>query len=302
VVRPAQPSPYGTQTAAVKAKVNHGGGISMQTLIIASVASAVSSYTCSKIWGPGTLFSAAASPIIVAFVSEFVRRPVTQVSSTAQRVSPLRYRPQSPSTAPLTPPRPADLGGPAADPSRFPPPPPAYAPAAVPWSPPGEAPPTGPAGLSPPAADAPWTQDSQPAALEATRTGPRWRLVLATGLVACLIVVGLFTALDVLAGQSITGSGNTTTFWSGHSTPKKAPAKTPATPPLGATGTTSSATGATGATGTTAPSTSAGSTSPVPTPAVGATAGPTGTSGASGATGATTPSASQQATTPTLVP
>jgi hypothetical protein len=55
------------------------GGISITTLVIASVASAAAAYIVSRVWGAGTLFGAAATPIIVALVSEALRRPVEKL-------------------------------------------------------------------------------------------------------------------------------------------------------------------------------------------------------------------------------
>lgn len=52
-----------------------GGALSPMTLAAASVASVVSAVVVSRIWGPGTLYGAAATPIIVALVSELVQRP-----------------------------------------------------------------------------------------------------------------------------------------------------------------------------------------------------------------------------------
>ena len=63
-----------------------GGRISLQTLIIASVASAAASFAASRIWGAGTLISAAATPVIVALMSEFSRRPVQTVAETAKKI------------------------------------------------------------------------------------------------------------------------------------------------------------------------------------------------------------------------
>jgi len=63
-----------------------GSGISLQTLIIASFASAVASFAASRIWGAGTLISAAVTPVIVALVAEFLRRPVQTVAATAKKV------------------------------------------------------------------------------------------------------------------------------------------------------------------------------------------------------------------------
>jgi hypothetical protein len=55
---------------------NRGGGaLSPIALAIASVASVVSAVVVSHVWGPGTLYGAAATPVIVAFVSEALRRP-----------------------------------------------------------------------------------------------------------------------------------------------------------------------------------------------------------------------------------
>jgi hypothetical protein len=245
-VTPGQASPYGTHTAPAGSIGGRGGGaISLQTLIVASVASAVSSFVVSKIWGPGTLFSAAATPIIVALVSELVRRPVGQVGATAQKVAPLRYRPPGGS----------DQTDPPRQYERFPPPPA----------------PSVPAGT--PVADGQYEQAGAQPVVEGPRARPRWRLVLSTGLLACLIVVGLFTTLDVLAGQSITGNGDGTTYFSGRTT-HTAPPSTPTTPTIGATGTT----------GATTPGTPTTPSVVTPAPSVGVT-GPTG--GTTGATGAT---------------
>src|SRR5688572_25148241 len=47
-----------------------GGGIDLPTLVITAVASAAAAYTCSKIWAPGTLASAAFMPVLVALLKE----------------------------------------------------------------------------------------------------------------------------------------------------------------------------------------------------------------------------------------
>jgi hypothetical protein len=241
----------------------------VQTLIVASVASAVTSFTVSRIWGPGTLFSAAATPILVALISELVRRPVRQVGATAKvAVAPLRYRPSTPSdtlAAPTPPPPALDPSDPESSRPPFPPPP-------------------------APAPETQWMQAPAPPAIAGRRLRPRWRLVLATGLLACLIVIGLFTALDVLAGQSITGNGDSTTYFSGRAA-KTAPK--PTTPTIGPTGTT----GTTGA--TTTPTVTVTTPAPAIAPnagATGATSGSTGATGATGTTGASTPPAAQPTT------
>jgi len=62
------------------------GGISVQTLVIASAASASASFAIARIWGPGTLLGAAAAPVIVALVSEVLRRPLQHVSASGKHL------------------------------------------------------------------------------------------------------------------------------------------------------------------------------------------------------------------------
>jgi hypothetical protein len=50
-------------------------------------------------------------------------------------------------------------------------------------------------------------------ATETSRSRPRWRIAVVTGLLAFAIVVGVFTVPDLLAGHSITGNGQQTTFF-----------------------------------------------------------------------------------------
>src|SRR3954451_24058976 len=55
--------------------------IELTTLFLSAVASAAAAYITSKIWAPGTLFSAAFSPVIVALVKEGLRKPTEVVTS-----------------------------------------------------------------------------------------------------------------------------------------------------------------------------------------------------------------------------
>ncbi len=54
--------------------------ISVPTLIIASVSSVVAALVVSRIWGPGTLVGAAATPVIVTLVSEALRKPAEVIT------------------------------------------------------------------------------------------------------------------------------------------------------------------------------------------------------------------------------
>ena len=56
------------------------GGVDVQTLVITAVASACAAYVTSEIWAPGTLASAAITPVIVALVKEGLAKPADVVT------------------------------------------------------------------------------------------------------------------------------------------------------------------------------------------------------------------------------
>ena len=58
-----------------------GGALSPMTLAAASLASVASAVIVSHIWGPGTLYGAAATPIIYTLVSEALKRPRRVIES-----------------------------------------------------------------------------------------------------------------------------------------------------------------------------------------------------------------------------
>ena len=159
--------------ASQKAKQPRSG-ISLQTLIIASVASAAASFVVARVWGPGTLIGAATAPVVVALVSEFLRRPVRTVAETAKKVPTARIVPAV-----------RERSGAASDPA------------------PGQE-------ASSRTATAP----------QAHGWRPSWRAALVTGLIAFVIVVGVYTVPDLLVGHSITGNGQPTTFFGASSTGK----------------------------------------------------------------------------------
>jgi hypothetical protein len=163
------------------------GGLSPKTLLIAAVASAVAALVIPLVWRPGTVFAAAMTPIVVAIVSELLRRPVETVSSVTAR-------------------RPA-RGAEVLD-----------EPFDEPFDP-----------LAPPSAE---ELDTLPQASSGRRavhrrrplTGRQWKLALATGLVAFAAVAALFTASELLAGDSVSGDGRTT-FFSGSGRDRDEPAQ-----------------------------------------------------------------------------
>jgi hypothetical protein len=59
-------------------------GLSVTTLMIASASSLAAALVVSKIWGGGTLIGAAMTPVIVALVSEGLRRPATVITSVRE--------------------------------------------------------------------------------------------------------------------------------------------------------------------------------------------------------------------------
>lgn len=238
-----------------------GTTISVQTLIIASVASAAASFLASRLWGGGTLVSAALTPIVVALVSEFLRRPVRTVAQTAKKVPAVYSLPAHKSTTAAPQDTTQD------DPDE-------PAPAAVP--------------------DAAQSQArGRPGGLAQTTWRPRWRLVFATGLLAFAIVVVVFTVPELVAGRSVTGNGEPTTFFgsSTSATKKSSPSVTTTTSttitPTTTVTKTSSTTTTTSKTTTTPPPTS---TSTSPTGAVTTPTTSTAPSGANGTTTSTTPS------------
>jgi hypothetical protein len=155
------------------------GGLSVKTLLIAGVASATAAIVIPMLWRPGTVFAAAMTPIVVALVSETLRRPVETVSS-------VRVRRTARGTALLDPP-PAEPFDPLAPPSAE------------------------ELAVLPEAATAPRAEHRRPL------TGRQWKVALITGLAAFAIVAVLFTGTELLAGAPVAGESGRTTFFGGSS-------------------------------------------------------------------------------------
>src|SRR5215218_8407653 len=64
------------------------GGLSIQTLLISAAAAVAAATIVPMIWERGTLIATAMTPVIVAIVSEALKKPVETVSSVAPKVAP----------------------------------------------------------------------------------------------------------------------------------------------------------------------------------------------------------------------
>jgi hypothetical protein len=173
-------------------------GIELTTLLISAVASAAAAYVTSKIWAPGTLFSAAMSPVIVALVKEGLRKPTEVVTAAVPSVAkPLRVSSASRVGAGRAMRVPSDPG-------------PVHH--TLPHDLPDRLERGAPPPLPPPQAGA----EAGPVRVYSTR-GNRMRLRLAvvTGLLAFAIVVAFYTVPELIAGQSVARSGHATTFFPG---------------------------------------------------------------------------------------
>src|SRR5437763_7280353 len=64
-----------------------GGGLSLQTLVISALAATAAAILVPMFWARGSLIATAVTPIIVAVVSEALKRPVTVISTVTPRVT-----------------------------------------------------------------------------------------------------------------------------------------------------------------------------------------------------------------------
>jgi hypothetical protein len=148
-------------------------GISIQTLAISAVAAVAAAVVVPMIWERGTLIATAMTPVIVAVVSEALRKPAEAISTVAPRVT-----------------RRSATGAAVRAPERFDPLPPDERDAAP------EVRDDDPFGLR--AAPAP---------------RHHWKLALATGAVAFAIAVVVLTSSELVFGGAATKEGSRTTFF-----------------------------------------------------------------------------------------
>lgn len=178
-------------------------GIELTTLFLSAVASAVAAYVTSKVWAPGTLFSAAMSPVIVALVKEGLRKPTEVVANVVPNVvtTPARWTRGGVSEPGLVlDPGPGRVD---ADPAR------AEAGAAA--AQPTASDPHAPHVVLPAAVSA----EDGPIRVYSTRASRlRWRLALVTGVMGFAVCAVLYTVPELVTGKSITGHRHSTTLFS----------------------------------------------------------------------------------------
>jgi hypothetical protein len=224
-----------------------GGGLSLQTLLISSLAAVTAATLVPLFWKQGTLFATAMMPVVVALASEAFRRPAERISAVAPRVARRtatgaavrRFEPEAARTR-----RPERVGARGEGPERLAPPPPTQ-------------------------------RSDDPFGLrEADRPrGPvRLKLALGTGLLAFLVAAAVVTASELtIFDGSVSGERGKTSLFGGQKAPAEEQPReaTPtATPDGEATPTpTPTATPEGGATPTPTPTaTPEGEATPTPTP------------------------------------
>jgi hypothetical protein len=165
-------------------------GIDLTTLLLSAIASAAAAYITSQLWGPGTLFSAAMAPVIVALVKEGLRKPTEKVATVATGATVSRWSRSSASDPGLV-----------AEPDERP-------------APDVHPDPDAPHVVLPPVVS---TATTTPVRVYSTRARRlRWRLAVITGLLGFGVAVVVFTVPELIAGQSLGGSDKTTIFGGRH--------------------------------------------------------------------------------------
>jgi hypothetical protein len=194
-------------------------GLSVQTLVIAAVASAAAAIVTSTFWRGGTIVTAAMTPVIVAIVkellarpleSEVVRRPVSAVRAVAPTTVGAR-RFERPRDARV----PVEAGRARRD------------------APPGGA--RGSADPRPPAptsavAERPRAADAGPIRTYGRRRRLHLGVAIATGFVAFVVALVVLTVPELIFGGSVAGKGDTTLFGGRTEKTTTAPSQTSTTP------------------------------------------------------------------------
>jgi hypothetical protein len=158
------------------------GGVDLTTLLVTAGASAGAAFVMSKVWSPGTLVSAAFTPVLVALLKEMLARPADVVT----RAVPVRGVVRSTSGAEHDP-----IVGAEPEPE-----------------------------LPEPGADR-VAQHGELLGRSRAR-GPRtWQAAVLTGLLGFLVAAVIITVPELVAGASASGGGRDTTFFGGHTKSSK---------------------------------------------------------------------------------
>jgi hypothetical protein len=160
---PARPSASGSD-----------GGIDLTTLLVTAVASAAAAYTCSKVWAPGTLASAAFTPVLVAIIKEALFKPAKVVTQAVPVRGVVRSTPPPSDATVVAPPAPEPE----------------------------------PESLDRVAQQGEISYHSAGPSARARR----WRLAIVTGLLGFVVAALAFTVPELVAGDAASGTGSTTFF------------------------------------------------------------------------------------------
>jgi hypothetical protein len=196
---------YATQHSGPRGARSPSSGVDAGTLFLTAAASAAAAYTCSKIWAPGTLASAAFTPVLVALIKEALRKP-TQVVA---RAVPVRGVVRS---ARAEGPQPLDVGRSATS-------------APDDWGAPASHPSAGDYA-------SPEARIAQPGEVHyhgSSRRGRGWRLAIVTGLLGFLVCAAVFTVPELISGGSAAGGDRVTTIFGGRHHSRLPPATTTTT-------------------------------------------------------------------------
>jgi hypothetical protein len=183
-------------------KESGGSGLSLQTLLISAAAAAAAATIVPLFWEQGTLFATAMTPVIVALVSEALRKPVEHVKTVAPRVARRsgtgaavrQYDPEAARTRDT-----AGVGARGRGPERFEPLPPHRR------------------------EETPAIRSDDPFGLRtAERRRPRLKIALVTGVLAFLMAAVAVTASELtLFGGSVSGERGRTTLLGGKTSAEK---------------------------------------------------------------------------------
>ena len=168
-------------------------GLSLQTLLISSLAAVAAAVIVPMFWEKGSLFATAVTPIIVAVVSEALNRPAKVITKAAPRVAR-----RTGTGAAIRSEQPTGVGARGGGPERV----------------------------------TRWGEEDDPFGLRRPeRTRRRafpWRLGVATGLLAAVIGAGVVTASELaIFGHSVGHSDRTTSVFGGQEAKTPTPTATP---------------------------------------------------------------------------